>query len=73
LHEYTSELEWRWRKAGRCKQKAGGWGQRELEGDRDGAGHRQKGERDEKGKKGGHTMTSPPSYAATSWSSVALL
>ncbi len=29
----------------------------ELEGDRDGAGHRQKGERDEKGKKGGHTMT----------------
>src|SRR5258708_13381209 len=26
-----------------------------------------------KGKRGGHTMTSPPSYATTSWSSVALL
>src|SRR5260221_13880237 len=43
-----------------------------LEGDRDGAAQT-KGERDEKGKKGGCTMTSPPSYAATSWSSIALL
>src|SRR5258705_9057095 len=30
-------------------------------------------DKDEKGKKGGHTMTSPPSYATMSWSSVALL
>src|SRR5258707_14807663 len=30
-------------------------------------------DKDEKGKKGGHTMTSPPSYAATSQSSIALL
>src|SRR5258707_8056520 len=30
-------------------------------------------DKDEKGKKGGCTMTSPPSYAAMSWSSVALL
>ena len=30
-------------------------------------------ERDEKGKKGGHTMTSPPSYAAMSQSGVAPL
>src|SRR5258707_7209878 len=39
----------------------------ELEGEQmgsDGVG-------DGKGKRGGHTMTSPPSYAATSWSGVA--
>src|SRR5258705_11908296 len=30
-------------------------------------------DKDEKGKKGGHTMTSPPSYATTSQSSIALL
>src|SRR5260221_6615293 len=30
-------------------------------------------DKDKKGKKGGHTMTSPPSYAAMSWSSIALL
>src|SRR5258708_1630761 len=30
-------------------------------------------DKDRKGKKGGHTMTSPPSYAATSQSRVALL
>ncbi len=30
-------------------------------------------DKDEKGKKGGHTMTSPPSYAAMSQSGVALL
>src|SRR5258708_4376424 len=41
----------------------------ELEGDRDGAGHRQRQER----KEGGRTMTSPPSYAATSQSGIALL
>ena len=36
LHKYTSELEWRQQKAGRQ-----GW--MELEGDRDGVGHRQRG------------------------------
>src|SRR5258708_5235309 len=41
----------------------------ESEGDRDGAGDRQRQER----KEGGCTMTSPPSYAATSRSSIALL
>src|SRR5258708_5206711 len=30
-------------------------------------------DKDKKGKKGGRTMTSPPSYAAMSWSGVALL
>src|SRR5258708_14294377 len=30
-------------------------------------------DKDKKGKEGGHTMTSPPSYATMSWSSVALL
>jgi len=35
LHKYTSELEQRW-------QKAGGQGWMESEGDRDGAGHRQR-------------------------------
>src|SRR5258705_1802959 len=30
-------------------------------------------DKDKKGKKGGHTMTSPPSYATTSQSGVALL
>src|SRR5258708_36069456 len=40
LHEYTSELERRW-------QKAGGQGQMESEGDGDGVGHRQRQERKE--------------------------
>src|SRR6266436_6146539 len=44
-----------------------------AEGDGDGAGAQTKGERDEKGKKGGCTMTSPPSYATMSQSSIALL
>ena len=37
LHEYTSELEQRQRKAGRHEWKAGGRGQMESEGDGDGA------------------------------------
>ncbi len=36
-----------------------------------GEGQGMKEERDEKGMKGGHTMTSPPSYVTTSWSSIA--
>ena len=36
MHEYTSELEQRWWKAGRQ-------GQMESEGDGDGVGHRQRG------------------------------
>src|SRR5260221_7637619 len=36
-----------------------------------GEGQGTKEERDGKGRKGGHTMTSPPSYATMSWSSVA--
>ncbi len=34
----------------------------EVDGRQEGEGREE--ERDEKGKKGGHTMTSPPSYAA---------
>src|SRR6266436_7043446 len=44
-----------------------------AEGDGDGAGAQAKGGRDKKGKKGDCTMTSPPSYATTSQSGVALL
>src|SRR5258708_8466382 len=44
-----------------------GVGVEELEGKQTGPD----GVRDGKGRRRGHTMTSPPSYAATSWSGVA--
>src|SRR5258708_1892997 len=44
-----------------------GVGVEELEGKQTGSD----GVRDGKGRRRGHTMTSPPSYAATSWSGVA--
>ncbi len=48
-------------------------GQMESEVSEGGEGQGTKEERDKKGKKGGCTMTSPPSYAATSQSGIASL
>src|SRR5258708_20269235 len=57
---------WSWSGGGGRQADEGGWSRKVMEmgwgTDKDG-----------KGKKGGHTMTSPPSYATMSQSSVALL
>src|SRR5258708_39986807 len=50
--------------ASELEQSGGRRGRVEVEGVRGGQGWVEKG-------KGGHTMTSPPSYATTSWSGVA--
>src|SRR5258708_6236372 len=60
------------------RERKGGSGGRGRGGDKVGWGEKvvEMGwgtDKDGKGKKGGRTMTSPPSYATTSWSSVALL
>src|SRR5258707_3763370 len=57
---------WSWSGGGRRQADEVRWSQKVMEM---GWGT----DKDEKGKKGGHTMTSPPSYAATSRSSIALL
>ncbi len=64
LHEYALELAWReaednWRVSDRVRDE-------QKEGAREGRGKETK-----EGRRRGHTMTSPPSYATTSRSSVA--
>src|SRR6266436_2812243 len=55
-----------WSGGGRRQADKVGWSQKVTE-------MGQGTDKDEKGMKGGHTMTSPPSYAAMSWSGIALL
>jgi len=50
-----------------------GWTGLELDGGWKGRGKEEEGKRKGRGKRGGHTMTSPPSYAAMSQSGVAPL
>src|SRR5258708_13474161 len=57
---------WSWGGGGGRQADKGGWSQKGTEMGRGT-------EKDGKGKKGGHTMTSPPSYATMSRSGVALL
>src|SRR5258708_30690626 len=57
---------WSWSRGGGRQVDKVGWGWKVMEM---GWGT----DKDKKGKKGGHTMTSPPSYATTSQSGIALL